>query len=406
MLQQFVTYGCDGTIVLSGRLSRSEFMQPPIMQREQGPSPPSGRRVCFGKGIGAAGTTRKTGTTVILNQITNKHKRSLTAHAKRGQMTKMSELIQVLGCHMIPRSIRTGAFRRGLAAAAVVTGFLAVPAESQAIFQWLSRCCGGGSATPTYGAAPLYGAAAPADPCCAPPQVSQTVNYVPQTCYRTQYVNVPVTTYRPVVGRDPCTGCPVTCMRPATTFVQQARMVPYTTYRMVLTNPCCGATPAVSAASYTAGASYAPAASCCGGAAPVTYAAPAVSAPYFGSAPAGTIVGSSTDAAANVPTLAPSGGTSGNRTYQESNRLQNLQKPIAPAKGEQPADDAPADEGTTSGAGAILSPRLIRPNDRTTSYPILRAGTHRPVSYNEPAAQPAAMPMRAVNDGGWRPSTR
>lgn len=286
---------------------------------------------------------------------------------------------------MIPRTVRTG-----FAIAAVATSFLAVPAESRAIFHWFSRCCGG-AATPTYGAAPVYGAAAPADPCCTPPQVTQTVNYMPQTCYRTQYVTVPVTTYRPVVGRDPCTGCPVTCMRPATTFVQQARLVPYTTYRMVLSNPCCGAAPA---ASYAPG--IAPAAPCCGAAAaPVTFAAPAASAPYYGSATSGTIVGSTNGSAGGVPTEAPPADSSRNRTFRED------QKPIP----EEPSDDA-ADEGTTSGTGVVLPPRLIQPNERTTSYPILRAGVHRPVSYNEPAPPPAPKPQRPLNDGGWRPSTR
>ena len=63
--------------------------------------------------------------------------------------------------------------------------------------------------------------------------VPQVCSYQPQTCYRTVYVNTPVTTYQPVAGTDPCTGCPTTCMRPVTTYVSQARMVPYTTYRPV-----------------------------------------------------------------------------------------------------------------------------------------------------------------------------
>jgi hypothetical protein len=298
--------------------------------------------------------------------------------------------------------------RFGLAAATVTMAFLAVPAESHAIFHWFSNCCGG-NATPTYGAAPLYSAAAPADPCCAPPQISQTVNYVPQTCYRTQYVNVPVTTYRPVTGRDPCTGCPVTCMRPTTAYVQQARMVPYTTYRAVLSNPCCGAAaPAVSASyapTYTSGVGYAAGSSCsgCGTAAPMTYA-PATT-PYYGAATSSTIISpsngytSSNGSSAVAPTLAPSAGN-GTPTFQRS------EKPIPNVKDEEPADDNSSDSGTTSGTGATLSPRLFQPNDRTTSYPILRARSHRPVSYTEPSPEPAKEPQRLVDDGGWRPSTR
>ena len=68
------------------------------------------------------------------------------------------------------------------------------------------------------------------------PCVRQVYRYVPQTCYRTVCVNVPVRTYRPVTTRDPCTGCCRTCYRPVTTYVRQARRVPYTTYRPVLMN--------------------------------------------------------------------------------------------------------------------------------------------------------------------------
>ena len=59
------------------------------------------------------------------------------------------------------------------------------------------------------------------------------VNYVPQTCYRTKWQQVPVTSYRPVTNTDPCSGCTVTCMRPCTSYTWQAQRVPYTTYRPV-----------------------------------------------------------------------------------------------------------------------------------------------------------------------------
>lgn len=304
--------------------------------------------------------------------------------------------------------LRTTACRSVFTAVVGATALLAVPAESHAIFQWLSRCCGG--STPTYGAAPLYGAAAPADPCCAPPQVSQTVNYVPQTCYRTQYVTVPVTTYRPVTGRDPCTGCPVTCMRPATSYVQQARLVPYTTYRVVLSNPCCGATTAAYASSYAAPGNYAPAAGCSGcsgAAAPMAYGAPGYSStlgtPYYGGATSGTIVSSTTtDPASMQPTLAtPPAGSSGSSTFVSPK--QKAEKPIQPADENGDGDDKTSGSSKASGTGSTLSPRLFQPNDRTTSYPILRAGT-RPVVYREPAPVPTQKP--AIDDGGWRPSTR
>jgi hypothetical protein len=307
---------------------------------------------------------------------------------------------------MILKTFPIGVFRTGLTAVAVATTFLAVPAESHAIFNWFNRCCGGGT-TPTYGAAPVYGAAAPADPCCAPPQVTQTVNYVPQTCYRTQYVSVPVTTYRPVTGRDPCTGCPVTCLRPATTIVQQARLVPYTTYRMVLSNPCCGAaTTAAYAPSYAPSIGYTPAASCggcSGAAAPMTYAQPAASAPYYGSAAASSTIISSpaADAAASAPTLAaPPAGSAGTPTFAAPR--QKAEKPIQTID-ENGSTEENGSESKASGTGNVLSPRLFQPNDRTTSYSILRAGT-RPVAYRETA--PAPPQQRPIDDGDWRPSTR
>ena len=73
--------------------------------------------------------------------------------------------------------------------------------------------------------------ATPGATTCFKPQ--QCCRYVPQTCYRTEYCNVPVTTYRPVTTCDPCTGCTTTTMKPCTTYQRQARQVPYTSYRMV-----------------------------------------------------------------------------------------------------------------------------------------------------------------------------
>ena len=308
------------------------------------------------------------------------------------------------------KSIRLGKL---LVGAAVTAGFLAIPAESHAIFNWFGNCCG--NKTPTYGTAPLYSAAAPADPCCTPPQV-QTVNYVPQTCYRTQYVNVPVTTYRPAVGRDPCTGCPVTCMRPTITMVQQARLVPYTTYRMVMSNPCCGATAPTTAVgyapAYSSGLGYAPPASaCCGAssAAPMTYSPPA-STPYYGSSTTSSvigsspIVGSSSSAAATAPTIAPSSGSSPSRTFKDSSSTLKLEKPIQTEESEPADESSESDAGADKGAG--LTPRLFQPNDRTTSYPILRVNVHRPVSYRELHAPSAIEPRRLPDADGWRPSTR
>lgn len=73
--------------------------------------------------------------------------------------------------------------------------------------------------------------------CCSP--CAPSVQYVPQTTYRPYVVNVPVTTCQCVQACDPCTGCPVTVRRPVTTYVQQVRYAPCTTYRPVCPTPCC-----------------------------------------------------------------------------------------------------------------------------------------------------------------------
>src|SRR3569623_2145101 len=112
-------------------------------------------------------------------------------------------------------------FRIALIAASSAAVLFAMSTPSYASFHWFRFMCGGcgqpAAAAPALIEAPL-----------AAPTV---VNYVPQTCYRTQYVTVPVTTYRPTTGCDPCTGCPIPTMRPVVSYVQPARLVPSTTSR-------------------------------------------------------------------------------------------------------------------------------------------------------------------------------
>lgn len=61
----------------------------------------------------------------------------------------------------------------------------------------------------------------------------QQVSYVPETTYQTKYQCVPVTTYKPSCEIDPCTGCPVECMQPVTSYQNQPVSVPVTQYRAV-----------------------------------------------------------------------------------------------------------------------------------------------------------------------------
>lgn len=328
---------------------------------------------------------------------------------------------------------------RGVLVAAASAGLLfSTPAPSYAIFHWFRRACGCGS-EPVAMAPPVVET--------APVAVPTVVNYVPQTCYRTQYVNVPVTTYRPFLTRDACTGCPVTAMRPTITYVQQARRVPYTTYRAIVTSG-----PAVAtsyAPVYSAPASGCSSCSAAPAAAPIA-TAPAAQ-PYYNSAPLSAAPSSSNGT--GVPTLAPniSPGVSNfqrpiissppsNATSPSGSSSDLRQKPIvvpgpessggangsqgnhgaAPNGGSAPKSASPMDP--TSAA-----PRLINPDDRTTqrlSVPV-RYAVHRvlpsspaggisPVVWRDAAAQaapvsaepPALQPSQAADADGWRPSSR
>jgi hypothetical protein len=88
---------------------------------------------------------------------------------------------------------------------------------------------------PAYAVAPVMAPVPAPIPAPPPPVVVpvQQVSYVPETTYRTQYQNVPVTSYKPSCEIDPCTGCPRECMQQVTNYVQQAVNVPVTQYRAV-----------------------------------------------------------------------------------------------------------------------------------------------------------------------------
>jgi hypothetical protein len=329
--------------------------------------------------------------------------------------------------------------RKAIVAASAAAALFTAPAESHAIFHWFSRACGCGAQPATYAPA-TYAPAVVQAPLPAP----TVVNYVPQTCYRTQYVNAPVTTYRPVMGCDPCTGFPVTTMRPVTSYVQQARLVPYTTYRAVVAaapcSPCGGAA-----------VRYAPAAPCsgCGSA----LAAPAQQ-PYYNPAPmsAGQVL-------PGVPTLAP-GVNPGVSNFPGSPPpaaapAEIRQRPIVlpgPDAGDNsgvrsrsnPVSDPKLSEPKLEGRAepASSAPRLINPGDRTTRsgggrviYAVQRtaaeevaaeqpvASNHRQVAWpRDTVAGPAQAEIKAAprqvhparpadqdaaQDGdGWRPSKR
>lgn len=265
---------------------------------------------------------------------------------------------------------------------------VANPTPSHAIFHWFKRSCA---------PAPTYAACNP----CAP----RVCSYVPQTCYRTQYVSVPVTSYQPSVACDPCTGGQVTTMRPVTTYAYQARMVPYTTYRMAYTSPYAAnrlanyaprvayyAPPAI-----TYAAPVAPAASnCCAStAAPIT-TAPAASTPYYGNG-------------ANVAPTLPPLGTAAPPLGTAPPTINNYPSGATGIEAQQPAVVHPAPAPVDS-SGV----KLIDPENRTTQQS--RAWNYTPVAWKSrtvaiPNAMPNAMtrpqPTAEPSEAdAWRPSNR
>jgi len=87
------------------------------------------------------------------------------------------------------------------------------------------------------GRAALPAAAAPV---CAACQRPLTVNIAPQVSYRTSWVQVPVTSYRPVAGFDPRTGQYVTVYQPCTSTTWQAQRVPTLIQRPIVVGNAAG----------------------------------------------------------------------------------------------------------------------------------------------------------------------
>jgi hypothetical protein len=247
----------------------------------------------------------------------------------------------------------------------VAAVLLGMPAESSACCDWLF---GGWGARTTYRLPYFAQAYTPVYTSVSAPQ---TVRYVPQTCYRTVYQRVPVTACRAVTYSDPCTGCPVTAYRPVTSWTYQARLVPYTTYRLIYSNAY---SPYVSYSSCwpygaTVGTFLGAAGSCC--TAGASGAVSSGTAPYSG--PSGS------------PTAPPAETIPRPKTFiQEPNSSNGSLK-------------ATPDPNTSS----MPEPDLIGPGNRTTSRP-----AHPTVSYRlvtSPPEPAVVQPVR-TDEGGWRAS--
>lgn len=301
----------------------------------------------------------------------------------------------------------------------VTTPMLVAPPESKAIFHWFRR--GGCCPAPVTTYQPVVVAQPICNP-CAP----QVVQYMPQTCYRPQCVSVPVTTFRPVIAADPCTGCPVTAMRPVTVMRQQVQYVPYTTYRIV-------STPAV--ATTVASPVVAPAApaACCtptSAAMPATtYSAPAMPAPgYATPTPTPTPSLAPTPGTPDIPRTYDNGSANGgdarmrpieDPNYNNGNGANQYQNHDNRSNGNNSNHGNENNNYPQNGVNGAnygepsSGPQLNLPGsgakrtwDRTaTNY---GATTERTASYAAPAATPIrqAIISTPVDDGGWRASER
>jgi len=248
---------------------------------------------------------------------------------------------------------------RWLAIAWVIAPLLAVPADSEACgFTRLFHRREAAIVQPAV-AAPTFqpAVAAPAFPASQP----QRVQYVPQTSYRAVRQNVAVTTCRAVTTRDPCTGCPVTSMRPVTTYVQQVRYVPYTTYRAVTVPAACHATAAYAAPTYAAPSNGA----CCGGT-PRYLPAP-VTVPVSPSSPPSLV-----PAPSSSPTPA-SGSTSSPPTTFKKNVVPTPAVPNPASGGLKPESASsssayPSSPPRNTQRTNDRRPKLFDPRDRTARH--------------------------------------
>jgi len=336
-----------------------------------------------------------------------------------------------------------------------VAAMLSMQATSDAgpILDWLcgtSPCTNAQTTyTPPYYAAeyaaPAY--AAPAGGCssCAP----QVVQYAPYASYRPVYTALtaprPVTTYYyPTAANYPTTACstcatpttayyptsacgscatpvtsyyaapacntcaaPVTAYRPVVAFTQQVRLIPYTTYRMAYmpmtsvgyapvystcASPCASSCGSCGSAGYEGATTY-ESSSCasCQPAISSTYAAPPAETPSY-SAPM-------TSSAPSTESTQPP------KTFQEQQPPAGETKSSYPENNTTSPANTPASEPdlkpiprSDTQLNSLPEPRLIDPDNRTTSSPLRQA------IYLVKRSALADESIPAQKNGGWRES--
>lgn len=328
-------------------------------------------------------------------------------------------------------------------------------ASACGLFNWLfpRRNAAATTAYRPLWTAPTYTTNYAPTSCCQPAcntcvQAETTVQYVPETAYRTSYNRTPVTVYRPATQTDPCTGCPVTVMQPCTTWSWQAQRVPYTTYRPVYqtvqrpVTSCCS--PVAATTTYAAPAVASPGCSSCSAAPAISYpSAPSYPAmPSYPSQPSQQVYPAQPQGQFNGgtpadsrPTLVPGQGSQqqqlqrvpadNNATYNYNNNAPQ-QQAYPPAQQQQQPNSStryrldsnlqpvPDPDSSSNSGGdhmrANSAPRLLNPLDRAALMPVRRASLSTPIAW--PATAPAAVRPAAshtepvLDDSGWGPVGR
>lgn len=277
------------------------------------------------------------------------------------------------------------------------------------------------------------GLASPCGSSCGP---CQSCQMIPQTSFRVQYSQVPVTVYRPVTSYDPCTGCPVTTMRPCTSTTLVARRVPFTSYRQVcrpvIPQPACGCPtcPTVTAMPVAP----APCSTCpapatlahpvtpgCSSCAPPVTAAPQGMTPIIPQAPGAP------PAQLQSPQTVP--GTSGSPGTEIAPEFQQPQLQQGQGQGayypnnsttyrstgsyetdsyEAESFSVSPNEAHAPAATAVTplpdldrtAPPLLNPDDRSARLPGIQAGAIAPISWT--VVEPVSNDANRWDDSGWQ----
>ena len=269
-----------------------------------------------------------------------------------------------------------------IAACGAVLLLVAAPAECQACWftHWLH---GHGARRPVYRPVQAYQPIV-TDPCGVPTCQPTVVQYVPHRAYRTTWVNVPVTSYRPVWTHRQV-------MRPCTSYMWQARRAAYQTYRPVYSTMNYGT------ANYGAAYSVGACGSCTGlGCASCAPAAPLSSRP-----------------ADQRPSLAPRSSVPNQSQGSSFRRIAppNQQPTVGPPNNSRlkpiPSSDPHAGRGNLH-----QEPRLLDPRDTTAARPLRPSWATSPIGWpavSQPihtASAIGAVQEDVLDDGGWRPSSR